>query len=78
MTTEIEVQFVEGQEGADARAARYKARVRKTNKTQIFDDYYRNLRNCRGNVQQYGIERSLRVRKSEERKDALRYSLEKA
>ncbi|MBR8661131.1 DUF5309 family protein [Brevibacillus sp. NL20B1] len=34
----IEVQFVEGNEGADARAARYKARVRKSNITQIFDD----------------------------------------
>jgi hypothetical protein len=34
----IEVQFVEGQEGANARGARYKARVAKSNKTQIFDD----------------------------------------
>lgn len=34
----VEVMFVEGAEGADARAARYKARVRKSNLTQIFDD----------------------------------------
>jgi hypothetical protein len=36
--TKIEVQFVEGTEGANARAARYKARVQKSNNTQIFDD----------------------------------------
>jgi hypothetical protein len=36
--SKIEVLFVEGQEGADARNARYKARVKKTNLTQIFDD----------------------------------------
>jgi hypothetical protein len=34
----IEVQFVEGSEGADARAGRYISRVRKSNITQIFDD----------------------------------------
>lgn len=34
----ISFQFVEGAEGADARASRYKARVRKSNITQIFDD----------------------------------------
>jgi hypothetical protein len=34
----IEVQFVEGQEGRDAREARFKKRVRKSNLTQIFDD----------------------------------------
>lgn len=34
----IDVQFVEGAEGNDARAARYKARVRKSNITQIFDE----------------------------------------
>jgi hypothetical protein len=34
----IEVQFVEGQEGADARGARFKARKPVSNKTQIFDD----------------------------------------
>jgi hypothetical protein len=34
----VEILFVEGQEGADARAARYKQRVRQENYTQIFDD----------------------------------------
>lgn len=34
----VSVQFVEGVEGADARAARSKARVRRSNITQIFDD----------------------------------------
>jgi hypothetical protein len=34
----IEVQFVEGQEGADVRGARSKARKPVSNKTQIFDD----------------------------------------
>ncbi|WP_434758285.1 SU10 major capsid protein [Paenibacillus amylolyticus] len=34
----IEVQFVEGAEGADARNSRYKPRVRKSNITQIFDE----------------------------------------
>lgn len=34
----IEVQFVEGTEGADAREGRYKPRVRKSNITQIFDE----------------------------------------
>lgn len=34
----VEFQFVEGVEGADARKARYKSRVRKSNLTQIFDE----------------------------------------
>lgn len=34
----IEVQFVEGAEGADAREGRFKPRVRKSNITQIFDE----------------------------------------
>lgn len=34
---EVVFQFVEGKEGADARPARFKARVRKSNYTQIFD-----------------------------------------
>lgn len=34
----IEVQFVEGAEGADARQGRFKPRVRKSNITQIFDE----------------------------------------
>lgn len=34
----VEYQFVEGVEGSDARKARFKARVRKSNITQIFDE----------------------------------------
>lgn len=34
----VEVQFVEGEEGADARAGRYKPRKRVSNITQIFDE----------------------------------------
>lgn len=34
----VEVMFVEGDEGQDAREARYKPRARKSNLTQIFDD----------------------------------------
>lgn len=34
----VEFQFVEGVEGADARKARFKARTRKSNITQIFDE----------------------------------------
>lgn len=37
-STDVVVQFVEGAEGADARQARFKPRVRKSNITQIFDD----------------------------------------
>ncbi|WP_425447747.1 SU10 major capsid protein [Dethiothermospora halolimnae] len=36
--SKIEVLFVEGEEGADARKARYKARTANQNYTQIFDD----------------------------------------
>ncbi|MGC4375798.1 DUF5309 family protein [Fictibacillus sp. Mic-4] len=50
----IEVQFVEGIEGNDARAARYKARVAKSNKTQIFDDTIE-VSGTAAAVQQYGI-----------------------
>ncbi len=36
--TKVELQFAEGVEGAKAREARYKARKRESNLTQIFDD----------------------------------------
>jgi hypothetical protein len=51
----IEVMFVEGTEGADARAARYKARVRKSNLTQIFDDSVEISGTAKA-VTQYGID----------------------
>ncbi|MFZ7945667.1 SU10 major capsid protein [Neobacillus sp. 19] len=50
----IEVQFVEGQEGSDARGARFKARVAKSNKTQIFDDSIE-ISGTAQAVTQYGI-----------------------
>jgi hypothetical protein len=50
----IEVQFVEGAEGADARSSRFKARVAKSNKTQIFDDSVE-ISGTAAAVQQYGI-----------------------
>lgn len=50
----IEVLFVEGVEGADARAARSKQRVRKSNLTQIFDDTIEISGTAKA-VTQYGI-----------------------
>ena len=52
--TKVEFQFSEGVEGADARAARYKARAQKSNKTQIFDDTVQ-LSGTAQAVTQYGI-----------------------
>ncbi|NYV67568.1 DUF5309 family protein [Bacillus sp. Gen3] len=51
----IKVQFVEGQEGRDARDGRYKARVRKSNITQIFDDTVE-ISGTAAAVSQYGID----------------------
>nr|WP_255807279.1 DUF5309 family protein [Cohnella mopanensis] len=53
--TKIEVLFVEGAEGADARASRFKQRVRKSNLTQIFDDTVEVSGTAKA-VTQYGIE----------------------
>lgn len=50
----IEVMFVEGAEGADARAGRYKPRKRVSNITQIFDDAIKISRTAQA-VAQYGI-----------------------
>lgn len=50
----VEFQFSEGVEGADARAARYKARSPKSNKTQIFDDTIE-ISGTAQAVTQYGI-----------------------
>lgn len=51
----VEFMFVEGVEGADARAARFKARVRKSNLTQIFDDSIE-ISGTAQAVTQYGID----------------------
>ncbi|MFS0841161.1 DUF5309 family protein [Paenibacillus sp. 1P03SA] len=50
----VEVMFVEGTEGADARSARYKARVPRSNNTQIFDDSIE-ISGTAEAVTQYGI-----------------------
>lgn len=50
----VEFLFVEGVEGADARSARYKARARKSNLTQIFDDTIE-ISGTAQSVTQYGI-----------------------
>lgn len=50
----IEVMFVEGAEGADARQGRYKPRKRVSNITQIFDDAIKISRTAQA-VHQYGI-----------------------
>jgi hypothetical protein len=50
----VEVQFVEGIEGNDARVARSKARAQKQNYTQIFDDTVE-ISGTAEAVQQYGI-----------------------
>lgn len=52
--SKVEVMFVEGIEGNDARAARNKARVAKSNNTQIFDDTVE-ISGSAEAVQQYGI-----------------------
>jgi hypothetical protein len=50
----VEFQFSEGVEGADARAARFKARSSKSNYTQIFDDSVQ-ISGTAEAVTQYGI-----------------------
>ncbi len=51
----VEVIFVEGTEGADARAARYRPRTRVSNLTQIFDDTV-SISGTASVVSQYGID----------------------
>jgi hypothetical protein len=72
----IEVQFVEGSEGADVRGARFKARVAKSNKTQIFDDSVE-ISGTAAAVQQYGINDLYEYEKQKKQLE-LALSLEKA
>lgn len=51
----VEVQFVEGIEGADARSARFKPRKRVSNLTQIFDETI-SISGTAAAVSQYGID----------------------
>lgn len=72
----VEVLFVEGAEGADARAARYKARVRKSNLTQIFDDSI-DISGTAKEVTQYGIDNLYEYEKQKKQLE-LALQLEKA
>jgi hypothetical protein len=72
----VEVQFVEGTEGADARAARSKPRVSKSNRTQIFDDTVE-ISGTATAVTQYGIS-DLYEYEKQKKQIELALSLEKA
>ncbi|MGP0579189.1 SU10 major capsid protein [Paenibacillus peoriae] len=72
----VEVQFVEGTEGADARSARYKARKPASNYTQIFDDSIEVTGTAEA-VQQYGIGDLYEYEKQKKQVE-LALSLEKA
>lgn len=72
----IEVQFVEGSEGADARAGRYIARVRKSNITQIFDETVE-ISGTSAAVANYGID-DLYEYEKQKRQIELALQLEKA
>ncbi|WP_337102338.1 SU10 major capsid protein [Paenibacillus sp. YIM B09110] len=72
----IEVQFVEGTEGADARSARFKARTPQSNYTQIFDDSIE-ISGTAEAVTQYGIS-DLYEYEKQKKQIELALSLEKA
>ncbi|OME21582.1 DUF5309 family protein [Paenibacillus sp. FSL E2-0274] len=72
----VEFQFDEGVEGADARAARYKARVRKSNLTQIFTDTV-DLSGTAQAIAQYGID-NLYEHEKQKKQLELALQLEKA
>jgi hypothetical protein len=72
----VEFLFDEGTEGADARAARYKARVRKSNLTQIFTDSIE-ISGTAQAVAQYGIDNLYEYEKQKKQLE-LALQLEKA
>ncbi|WP_141500962.1 SU10 major capsid protein [Paenibacillus luteus] len=72
----VEFLFVEGAEGADARSARYKPRVRKSNLTQIFDDSIE-LSGTAQAVAQYGVDNLYEYEKQKKQLE-LALQLEKA
>lgn len=72
----IEVQFVEGTEGADAREGRYKARARKSNYTQIFDETI-SISGTAAAVANYGIDDLYEYEKTKKQLE-LALQLEKA
>jgi len=73
---QVEVLFVEGVEGADARAARSKARVKRSNITQIFDDTV-SISGTAAAVSNYGIDNLYEYEKSKKLLE-LALQLEKA
>jgi len=72
----IEVMFVEGEEGSDVRKARYKARKRVSNYTQIFDEAIK-ISGTAAVVGQYGIE-DLYEHEKQKKQLELALQLEKA
>lgn len=72
----IEVMFVEGEEGQDVRTARYKARTRVSNYTQIFDEAIK-ISGTAAVVGQYGIE-DLYEHEKQKKQLELALQLEKA
>lgn len=72
----IEVMFVEGQEGANAREARYKARKRVSNLTQIFDETV-SITGTAAAVSNYGIDDIYEYEKAKKQLE-LALQLEKA
>ncbi|MGG4142970.1 DUF5309 family protein [Paenibacillus algorifonticola] len=72
----VEVLFVEGTEGADARSARFKPRVRKSNITQIFDDSI-DISGTAQAVAQFGID-NLYEHEKQKKQLELALQLEKA
>ncbi|OME86917.1 hypothetical protein BK120_08315 [Paenibacillus sp. FSL A5-0031] len=72
----VEFLFVEGAEGADARSARYKARVRKSNLTQIFDDSIE-ISGTAQAIAQYGVDNLYEYEKQKKQLE-LALQLEKA
>jgi hypothetical protein len=72
----VEVMFNEGEEGRDARQARYKARTRKSNLTQIFDDSVE-LSGTAMAINQYGVDSEYEKEKQKKQLE-LALQLEKA
>ncbi len=72
----VEVQFVEGVEGADARNARFKKRTRKSNFTQIFDETV-SISGTAAAIAQYGIDDQYELEKQKKQLE-LALQLEKA
>lgn len=73
---EVVFQFVEGKEGADARPARFKARTRHTNLTQIFDGTIQ-ISGTAAATSQHGIDDLYAYEKAKKEKE-LALQLEKA